>query len=240
MTGTRAHGLHGRISNTPAEHVCVSEGWENGTYRMTVSGRMIESCMKDENLMLTRTFSSVLGENKLILTDVVENRGMYAEPLMLLYHCNVGYPFLDAGSRIVTASSVTPNDEEAAKNLAACREITDPQPGIEENLFYHDIRPDADGYASVALVNDRLEAGVYLRYPKANMPYLTEWKQLTKQDYVLGLEPGNCMPHGRKRFREEGLCDTIEAGEKKTFTLEIGILADADEIAAFEARVKTL
>ena len=33
-------GLHGGISNTPADNVCTREEWKDGSYRMTVSGRM--------------------------------------------------------------------------------------------------------------------------------------------------------------------------------------------------------
>ena len=44
--GARSHdgeqelGLHGRVSNTPAERVTVTEGWVDGAYRMEVTGQV--------------------------------------------------------------------------------------------------------------------------------------------------------------------------------------------------------
>lgn len=240
LAGTRKHGLHGRISNTPAENVCVTEGWKDGVYEMSVSGRVVESCFKDENLMLTREIKTFMGENRLIIRDSVENRGMFDEPLMLLYHCNFGYPLLDGGSRIVVNSEITPNDEDSKAKMDTCLEITDPQPGIDENLYFHNIKADSEGKASIALVNDKLEMGAYIRFEKEKLPYVTEWKQLTQQDYALGLEPGNCKPWGRTRLRENGLLKTIKAGEILNFEVEIGILTNKEEIEAFTQEIQAL
>ena len=58
-------GLHGRISYTPAENVCVQEQWEDDLLCMTVSGRMREGILHGEALFLTRTITAYLGQNKI-------------------------------------------------------------------------------------------------------------------------------------------------------------------------------
>lgn len=39
-------------------------------------------------------------------------------------------------------------------------------------------------------------------------------------DYVMGLEPGNCLPDGRNVMREKGILETLKPGEKKVFNLK--------------------
>jgi hypothetical protein len=58
--------------------------------------------------------------------------------------------------------------------------------------------------------------------------------------YVLGLEPGNCHVEGRARERERGTLEFIEPGERREFSLEIGILDGQDEIEQFRNGAKEL
>ena len=49
---------HGRISNIPAEQVCVREEWlDDGRFAVSVSGKVRESSVMGENLVLTRTIT---------------------------------------------------------------------------------------------------------------------------------------------------------------------------------------
>ena len=41
-----------------------------------------------------------------------------------------------------------------------------------------------------------------------------------ERDYVLGLEPGNCLPDGRDVMREKGLLEFIDPGNEKTHHIE--------------------
>lgn len=44
------------------------------------------------------------------------------------------------------------------------------------------------------------------------------------RDYVLGLECGNCYPDGRNVMREKGMLKFLEPGEKKIYTVRVGLL----------------
>jgi len=47
-------GVHGRISNTPAEEVCARVDWSDDVPVLTITGRMREARLFGENLVLER------------------------------------------------------------------------------------------------------------------------------------------------------------------------------------------
>jgi len=231
VLGRRKYGLHGRISNMAAEQVGVREEWLDDELVMTVSGTLREACLHGENLTLRRTITARLGEDCLRIHDVVENEGFTAQPLMLLYHINLGYPILDDGSRFVCHSrEIHPLTDLAREELELFSGMSSPEVGALERVYFHTPRTDSAGEATVALVNDRMELGVYVRFNTFQLPKLTQWKQLGAAEYVLGIEPGNCNPIGRNEQRKRGDLETIQPGEQRTFEVEIGILPDKEAI----------
>jgi hypothetical protein len=58
-----------------------------------------------------------------------------------------------------------------------------------------------------------------------------------QRNYVVGMEPANCLPLGRATERDAGRLQYLEAREEREYTLEMGALTSAEEIAAFEAEV---
>ena len=90
----QAFGLHGRVHHLAARHVGAVGQWRGDEYEMTVSGTVEENAIFGENLRLTRIIRSRLGENRICVTDEVENVGFTETPLMLLYHCNFGFPLV--------------------------------------------------------------------------------------------------------------------------------------------------
>ena len=85
--GTR--GLHGRISNTPAEIVSIIQPDPvAGKMEMSITGIVREAQVFGPVLELKRTISGKLGEAKISIHDEVINRGNQKVPHMLLYHMN--------------------------------------------------------------------------------------------------------------------------------------------------------
>src|SRR5437763_1818878 len=64
-------------------------------------GHGLESFLFGPHLHLTTSYTTVPGSARLVVHDVVENRSSQPAELQMLYHCNVGAPFLEAGSRVV-------------------------------------------------------------------------------------------------------------------------------------------
>ncbi|MEA3346163.1 MAG: DUF4432 family protein, partial [Chloroflexota bacterium] len=70
-------------------------------------------------------------------------------------------------------------------------------------------------------------------YRKAELPHFTEWKQMGDGDYVVGMEPANCLVEGRDVDRAAGRLQFLEPGEGREVHLEIGVLTSAGEMEAF-------
>lgn len=241
----KALGLHGRASNLPSSNLCFDGEWEGDSYTMWAQGRMRESSVFGENVELWRRISAKLGEPKIHIHDRVTNMGWEAIEHMFLYHCNLGFPLLDNGSRLIAAAdSVKPRDAEAENEQELYAQMTDPISGFKERCYYLGMVEDSDGLVSVGVANssfrDGQGIGLYLRYPKAELPKFTEWKCMAQGTYVLGLEPANCWVEGRAKERERGTLQFLEPGETREYHLEIGILSSSDDIREFESKVEEI
>ena len=234
VIGEREYGLHGRISNTAAEQVSLFEDYENGTYQMKVSGVVKEGILHGESLTLRREISTQFGSSEFTIRDTVTNRAATTQDIMLLYHINVGYPLLDSSSRLVCdCQSVTPQSEEAARELDKAFSYTDPVQGISERCYAHDINADVDGNVKVGFVNPDLELGIELCYNKEQLPCFNHWKMMNTKEYVVGLEPCTALPQGYAKAKENGTTLTLAPGESKVFEITYKILDGCDELGEY-------
>ncbi len=224
-------GQHGRISNTPAENVSSDVVWEKDKPIIKVRGRMREAKFFSENLVLDREITCRVGENKIIIENKVENYGFRKEPLMILFHFNLGYPLLDEDAVFISPTGeVKPANEEAKKGIKDYNLFHKPTPDYKEQVFYHDLKTDSQGNTCAALINERLGLGVVIRFNKGQLSNLTQWKQMGEGEYVLGIEPCNCYVVGRAQAKTEKTIQYIQPGEIKTFRIEVEILEGGEEI----------
>ncbi len=235
------NGLHGRIGNTPARNIKITQEWQDGEYVMSVTGTMRETVVFGENLTLTRTVSTKLGERRFWIHDVVANEGFNDTKYMLLYHCNIGWPAVDAGSEMIAPSRfVAPRDAVAEDGKENWHKMDPPTHQYKEKCYYHDMVPAPDGSVTVAMANDGFARGegfgVYVKYNKDELPRFVEWKQMGEQDYVIGFEPCNCGVEGRQVDEELGLLHTLKAGESKRVSLEFGVILSEKELKAIKTR----
>ncbi len=231
-------GLHGDISNTAADNVCAREEWTEGRYRLQVSGRVREGRLHGEHLSMRRTVTAYLGEKRFTVSDEFQNEGELPQALMFFYHINIGHPVLSPGARFEAPSGrVWAETQEARSGLDHYALCGAPQPSYLEQQFFHEMRPDGDGRALVALINDDLELAVYLRYYVRELPCFTQWKVLRDAEYVLAFEPGNCHPVGRERQKALGM-EILEPMQARTARFEIGVADGPEEIAALRAEIR--
>jgi hypothetical protein len=238
----QALGLHGRASYTPALQVTYGGDWHGDDYELWLTGQLREAVVFGENLVLRRRISARLGESRLFIEDTVTNEGYQATPQMQLYHCNFGFPVVSPETELLTASvEVKPRDEVAAVGLAEYKRFQPPTPGYQEQVFYHTLKADAQGYAQVALVNRAFGGGQglggYVRFALAELPRLVQWKMMGQSTYVCGLEPSTNWVEGRAKERAEGRLQFLEPGESRHYRLEIGVLSSPSEIDAFVAKL---
>jgi hypothetical protein len=211
-------GLHGRLSNTPAENVAIEQGWVDGLYRLAVSGTVREVSFFGENLELRRTISTAMGDNSITVSDVVVNRGVRPSPLMVLYHINIGFPLVSEDAVLdARVLATTPRNADAQRGLGDWSKCQKPTSGIAEQCFYHDIEAGADGMARMTMRNEAAAMAIEIAYRKAELPFFTQWKMMGEQEYVVGLEPGNCHPEGQSAEIAKGSLKTIAPDESVSF-----------------------
>ena len=241
VLGDRQFGLHGRISNIAADHVSVKEEWKGDDFTMMISGRMRESVLHGENLVLKRTIKTSLGAKSFFIHDAVENEGLDDHPLMVLYHINIGYPVIDENSRFICNSKeIIPVGNRSKETIDSFSQMHAPVKGESEHLFFHDFKSDKDGMTCCGIINPDLEFGVYLKYSKNQLPNFSQWKMLAEAEYVMGMEPGNCNPVGRVEAKRKGSIEILKAGERKEIDMEIGILSTRKEIDEFITLIAAL
>jgi hypothetical protein len=225
-------GLHGRLSHLPASDVLVDQHWEGDECVLAVEGSMREAVIFGENLHLRRRVETRLGASKVLLRDRVVNEGTARSPLMMLYHMNLGWPLLDAGSRLfLNATGTRPRDAEAAAGAGREREFSAPVPGYREQVFYHELAAGPDGFATVLLRDASSLLALLVRFRQRELPRFIEWKMTGEGTYVVGLEPANCGVAGRAAERAAGTLQFIDPREEREFVVEFGILEGAEPIA---------
>jgi hypothetical protein len=231
----QAFGLHGRIAHTPAESVRVAQEWRGEDYVLEIEGNVRETSALGENLLLRRRIATRLGASQILIEDRVRNEGFRPAPLMMLYHCNLGFPVVSPESELLLGpGEVMPRDEAARAGLEAWRRFEEPRPDFAGQVFFHAPHPGADGTVAAAVVNRPLGFGVYLRWHAAELPCLTQWKMMRPGDYVCALEPCTHPEAPRARLREEGRLRMLAPGEEVVHRLEIGVLDGRDAIHAFK------
>lgn len=214
-------GLHGRISNIPARNISYSGYWLNDDYYIFIEGTVREAVQFGDNILLTRRIESKLGESKILINDVIRNEGYKKSPFMILYHCNIGFPLLDEGCKLITnAKNITPRDEDARKGFSDIYNFTLPIKDFKEQVFYFDME---DTEPIVELQNLNKNLSLIIKYSKKELPNFILWKMLGEGTYVLGLEPANCLVEGRDKERKRGTLQFLEPGEERNIKLEIEV-----------------
>jgi galactose mutarotase-like enzyme len=187
---------------------------------ITVAGEVRQSGVFQENLLLRRRITSRVGSTSFTIEDTVTNEGETSSPHMVLYHVNLGWPLLDAGTVIdIPAASVTPRDPDAVEGFDQRAQIGEPVIGTREQVYIH-----TAGAERVARVTNAKRGLTFtLRYSET-LPAIFQWKLTATKHYVLGLEPANTSEiQGRAAARANGRLPRLEPGESRSYAIEIEV-----------------
>ncbi|HIZ19328.1 MAG TPA: aldose 1-epimerase family protein [Firmicutes bacterium] len=205
-----AYGQHGRYTSLTAEQVCLERIPQDGPDGdiLEVRGLMRQGGIFGENFTLRRKIRTYTRKNVIEVEDDVCNNAFERAPLMLMYHCNYGYPLLSEQAVLsVNAAQSLPRDEEAAKGEKTMFTMLPPQPGYAEQVFFH------KGADQAALRSPA--ATVRMSWDAQALPCFTQWNMFGQGEYVLGLEPGNCHPVGRAAYLASPDAEYLEPGQVK-------------------------
>ena len=217
-----AYGLHGRISNTPAEVNAARGEWVDDGYRMVFEGTVRESMALGQRLVLRRRITSWLDAAQILVEDEISNESWYETPLLTSYHINFGFPFISESATVdfgPGAKAEYYNDASRVRGLEAIDGCDKPTPGFAEQIYLQEV-PAKNGFRSFAVRNDvngsRLE--VKVAFSEA-LRHLIHWRQFGQGDYVLGFEPANTTIHGRATERTEGNVVLLQPQESVRYAL---------------------
>ena len=224
-------GLHGRISNIPAEiESVIQPDMKSDNPEMSITARVKQCSTLSESLELKRTISATLGKSELKIHDVVTNNSNISTPHMILYHCNFGWPLVDESvdivykgdcqSRGLDFDNETFNDKNDYKK---CQGPRQEHRGFGEACGIIDIEADKDGFCSAGLANRKLNLALMMKFKKEQLSWLTNWQHWGPGDYVCALEPGTNPPIGQGKAREQNQLIILEPGESREYELEISV-----------------
>lgn len=225
--------LHGKIANLPAQRVEVTvEDSEVGL--ISVTGVIDECSMFGPCLRLTSTLETAAGSNSFRIIDEVTNLSAKPAEFEILYHTNIGRPFLDPGARFLAAATqVSPRDARASEGIATFDRYEAPDPDYAEQAYFFQLVGDTERRGLVALANAEESLAFSMRIPLDQLPCFTLWKNTAADadGYVTGLEPGTNFPNLRSFERARGRVTTLAPHESRRVSFEVTIHSDREAVA---------
>jgi hypothetical protein len=236
--------LHGRIANTPADSVEV--GYDEAQGEAWIRGVCREATLFGPHLELTSRLSLSADARSLSITDEVANLASTPTELELLYHINVGPPFLGAGSTFRTMfENMSPRDSRAAEDVETYDTYLPPTPAYAEQVYYFAPLVDDHGRTTALLANAGNDLGVSVQFDPRQLPCLSQWKctQPEADGYVTGIEPGTNFPNFKAFERQQQRVLTLAPGGTHRVDLQLGVHPDAaavkevaDKVAAVQSQ----
>ena len=238
-------GLHGSISNTPANiESIVQPDPVRGQLEMSITGIIKQTRVFGPSIELRRTISGTLGKPTITIKDEVRNLANTPVPHMILYHFNFGWPLVDEGTDLLWNGSWQPRGDRENKifregnNFKKCPAPMADHSGTGEEVAFINPLPDGDGQCVCGLHNSSLDIALALRFKKEQLPWLTNWQHWAKGEYVTGIEPGTNPPIGQTNARQQRQLTMLQPGESKSYNLEIEVFDNKKSIHEFLTKNK--
>jgi hypothetical protein len=240
--------LHGRYSGQPAQiEVLRNPDPHNGRHEMELGLVVRDARMFGPVFEIRRTIRCTLGVPEIHISDTVLNRGDTRTVHNWLYHCNLGYPLLDAGTRLVYRGQAEywvvppPPGQDIVQPLSAAameklKRIPPPlaeHAGAGERGLIVETEAERDGWCRIGLVNPRLKVGLEISYPRSALPRMANWQHFgPRGSYVTALEPFSGSLLGSARDKHSLARQFLEPGESKSYELKFRVLSGSAALAA--------
>lgn len=164
-------------------------------------------------LRLRRRIEVPVGSQTCTIRDVVRNVGTNPATHMLLYHINLGFPLVAAGTRVAVGddpcvwqsekhdpTAPFPHPENQARNMIS--------------VFKHE-----NDVAKVHVKSPHKGLGVEIEYPSEQLPYCQLLRMTAPGIYGIGVEPCTTGSRSRHEAREDGEMIILEPGEERQYRL---------------------
>ncbi len=242
--------LHGRYSNQAAHvEVCRNPDPHFGRHDM-----VLELVTRDARAFgpvyeIRRTIRCKLGSPEIGIEDAVTNRSDKRVPHHWLYHCNLGWPLLDEGSRFVYRGKSVhwnvppPEGEDIVQPLSSAgmnrlKRVPEPMPehaGMNERGLIVETEAERDGWCRIGLINDKHKLGLEVSYPQKSLPRMANWQHYGPRGcYVSGIEPFAGSLLGSARDKHKLAQQFLDVGETRHYQLKLRVLSGVAELRALK------
>ncbi|MCU1526956.1 MAG: hypothetical protein JWP75_719 [Frondihabitans sp.] len=211
-------GMHGRAHQISARVTAAEGTWEGDEYVVRVAGTMREASLLGSNVSVNRSITGRVGDSTIRIRDEVRNEGFTDVSLRLLYHVNLGWPWLRAGATV--RASARPSTGGAASPWQA--DVEAPEAGVAEVVDTLDALSDDDGWSTASLIGP--EGSFVVRSRPEQLPFMTVWRSRAAGHYALGIEPGTCWPAHAPGPDRGKIGVILSAGTTQTVDLELSVV----------------
>ncbi len=239
------YGTHDRIAITPAERFNYGERWDGDRLIIWAEGTVRQDIAYGENLTMSRTYEAEAGTSTVTIRDEVCNEGFFPTPHQILYHFNLGFPFLRWPGQVIARPDGPVGDLSFSTASGVVRSpdrwqyITEPEPNFTHEGFTLPFESDGDEVITVAVATgtgtDRL--AVFLRTRRAQLPCYVLWRMMRQGLYAYGLEPCNSPFGTTDELLEQGWPLMLEPGERRIYELEFGVVAGHEAVEALASSI---
>jgi hypothetical protein len=222
QSGEEQHPMHGRYSSLRAT-VTRAEATRDV---VVVEGIVREATVFGDDLELHRRIELPVGERVIRVDDRLVNRGRREAFPMVLYHVNLGWPLVDAGTRIVSpAVEIVPRDAAARAGLDSWDVFPELAAEYPEQVFRHVLDAVAEpGARTEVRVVSGSGIGVRVGFDPAVLPGLFQWRVAEPGQVVLGIEPATAPTIlGRADALARGLATPLAVGEERLLGISIAV-----------------
>lgn len=213
------YGLHGDYIFRAARAVTIRHHGAPDAPAVVVSGTVYDGRALHSEIEHRRSIVIADDHLQIHLRDETTNRGPHPEVLPLLYHANLGSPFLTPDCVVRGVGDLTPRDPQSAWTHGW------PRMGLEEpgeTELVAQAHLDEAGFAQV--INEAAGALFEMRWSARTLPRFHVWRRRRADAYVLALEPANCEQLGRRQTEEGQDPPIVPPGGTRTTTLSLALL----------------
>ena len=215
QVGSNSYGLHGRIANCPAEQLCTEVRREGDKLVGVIRGTIKQACQQEEAYILRRTYYFTDDSAEFTFEDEIENQSGKEMPLQVLYHFNLGYPFLSPTLKMQLPESKTVAWDEASEEM--CVDYSNCTDDREMTLMH--LLTQKSSKERVVLQNQGIQLS--LEFDGKQLPILAQWRLLQPREYILAFEPTNNHLRGLEWETKKGTSALLTPGEKVKYRFGI-------------------
>lgn len=199
--------LHGRLPYTPARLIRHGVDWEADPPTLVVEGEVVQAGLEAEHLRLHRRIEAPVGTGLLRLEDRVTNRAPAPIRPALLYHLNLGHPFLRPGVRVRLGDETlltTKGPSRDAHPVVTCHRV-------------------AGGTTCEVGVTTPEGPALTMRFATATLSYLQLWHDPRPGMYVLAVEPCTSARRADGGSVDDDSQPALDLGEHRSYGFTLAL-----------------